>query len=235
MKEDHVSTSEEDDRGPAATAGADGNGVNPGSKRLGSSSSSSCDSSEDPVVESPSVQLMERKSNAKNEENGHYRFPSSVFSQTKSNAAMEWSINSNESLFSIHMGNMSFNNDLYWIAKSDELGSNGEPLMSPYPPLPDLPPPPTAADCPGHQQPNTLPCYTQPNPNTPPEGGKRNTKLDEGLCAIPEAVETMKSIPMENSGQKKESVSAAEGPSSANLHCRSNETLDSTTSFAIPM
>lgn len=40
-----------------------------------------------------------------------YRIPSSVFERTKSNAPMEWSVASNESLFSIHMGNNSFSGD----------------------------------------------------------------------------------------------------------------------------
>lgn len=62
---------------------------------------------------SPPTQVMERESK--------YRIPSSVFARTKSNAPVDWSVASNESLFSIQMGNMSFiKEDFFW--KSGELG-----------------------------------------------------------------------------------------------------------------
>ncbi|CAL9080920.1 unnamed protein product [Musa textilis] len=49
--------------------------------------------------QSPSIQLMGRS-----DVPDPNRIPSSVFDRTKSNTPMEWSVASNESLFSIHMG-----------------------------------------------------------------------------------------------------------------------------------
>ncbi|KAG6404069.1 hypothetical protein SASPL_136306 [Salvia splendens] len=61
----------------------------------------------------PPSQEMERSPSA-------YRIPPSVFERNKSSAAGDWSIASNDSLFSIHVGNMSFTNDQYMWG-SDEL------------------------------------------------------------------------------------------------------------------
>ncbi|XP_050224045.1 uncharacterized protein LOC126673807 [Mercurialis annua] len=62
----------------------------------------------------------------------NYRIPSSVFARNKSSAPAEWSTTSNESLFSIHMGNTSFTRDhVNWFGKSGELGLLGDPAMSP--------------------------------------------------------------------------------------------------------
>lgn len=54
------------------------------------------------------------------------RIPSSVFERTKSTAPVEWSVASNESLFSIHAGNSSFSRDYLFLS-----GMSGE--------LPNLP------------------------------------------------------------------------------------------------
>lgn len=54
----------------------------------------------------PPTQMMVR-----NDPPEAYRIPSSVFERTKSTAPMEWSVTSNDSLFSIHMGNNSFSGD----------------------------------------------------------------------------------------------------------------------------
>ena len=62
------------------------------------------------------------------------RIPDYVFARTKSTAPMEWSTASNESLFSIYMGNMSFNKDrMSWASKSEDLGKAGGEftMMSP--------------------------------------------------------------------------------------------------------
>lgn len=70
-----------------------------------------------PSTQSPQIQVMDRS--------GGYdpdRIPSSVFTTTKSSTPMEWSVASNESLFSIHIGNNSFSK---------------EPIiLSPHPPVP---------------------------------------------------------------------------------------------------
>lgn len=72
----------------------------------------------------PPTQVMER---ADDPTSPAYRIPSRVFSRTKSTAPMEWSVASNESLFSIQMGNMSFTREqLCWLGKSGELCRPGE-------------------------------------------------------------------------------------------------------------
>lgn len=68
--------------------------------------------SNDPTT-SPPTQVMERPSESK------HRIPSSVFARSNSNTP-DWSTTSNESLFSIQMGNMSFIKDDLW--KSGEIG-----------------------------------------------------------------------------------------------------------------
>ncbi|KAJ0964592.1 hypothetical protein J5N97_025730 [Dioscorea zingiberensis] len=59
------------------------------------------------------------------------RIPSSVFARTKSTTPMEWSVASNESLFSIHLGNSSFSRDHVNI-----FGKSGDMLDG----LPETPP-----------------------------------------------------------------------------------------------
>lgn len=73
-------------------------------------------------LESPPVQVMERPPDASG-----YRIPPYVFARNKSNTLNpEWSTASNESLFSIHTGNMSFTRDQFsWLLKSGELGMYG--------------------------------------------------------------------------------------------------------------
>ncbi|XP_052204324.1 uncharacterized protein LOC127809517 [Diospyros lotus] len=75
----------------------------------------------------PPMQTMGRTS----EEGGGYdpnRIPSAVFSG-KPATPMEWSVASNESLFSIHMGNNSFSRDNA-ILKSGELTKSGELMIN---------------------------------------------------------------------------------------------------------
>ncbi|KAL2243018.1 UNVERIFIED_CONTAM: hypothetical protein Sindi_0419800 [Sesamum indicum] len=66
------------------------------------------------TTEAPPSQEMERPA-------APYRIPSSVFARKDSSTPMEWSVASNDSLFSIHTGNMSFTNDQYCL-RSGELG-----------------------------------------------------------------------------------------------------------------
>ncbi|XP_056685348.1 uncharacterized protein, partial [Spinacia oleracea] len=76
--------------------------------------------------QSPPVQVMERPAAAAAETSA-YRIPSYVFATTKTSHP-EWSTTSNESLFSIHTGNMSFTRDQFsWLLKSGELGIYGGP------------------------------------------------------------------------------------------------------------
>lgn len=82
---------------------------------------------------SPPVQTMERP-----EGYDPLRIPSSVF-ESKSTTPMEWSVASNESLFSLHVGNSSFSKDQFYMFgdfKSGELAKSGEIVMFSPPPTP---------------------------------------------------------------------------------------------------
>ncbi|KAH7684978.1 hypothetical protein IHE45_04G011100, partial [Dioscorea alata] len=68
-------------------------------------------------IQSPPMQAMSR-SDGNPDPN---RIPSSVFERTKSTTPMEWSVASNESLFSIHLGNNSFSRDHVLLLKSGDL------------------------------------------------------------------------------------------------------------------
>lgn len=52
-----------------------------------------------------------------------HRIPSSVFARSKSTTPMEWSLASNESLFSINVGNSSFSRDNIFLGRSGELSN----------------------------------------------------------------------------------------------------------------
>uniref|UniRef100_A0A7N0T1P8 Uncharacterized protein n=1 Tax=Kalanchoe fedtschenkoi TaxID=63787 RepID=A0A7N0T1P8_KALFE len=75
------------------------------------------------ATQSPAVQIMERPG----EDASPYRIPDYVFDRTKSTAPVEWSSASNESLFSIQMGHMSFTGDLFLYNKSEDLGTHNKP------------------------------------------------------------------------------------------------------------
>ncbi|KAH7529520.1 hypothetical protein FEM48_Zijuj05G0192700 [Ziziphus jujuba var. spinosa] len=175
-------------------------------------------------TQSPPVQMMERPGDANTPE---YKLPSYVFARTSTTAPMEWSVTSNESLFSIHMGNMSFTGDqLYFLGKSGELGKPGDPSVSPL------------IDYSSNQPP--------PREKSTAETGQKSGNLDEGLGATEaKAAETMREVIRENAeNQKKEdeflakgaTVSAVASPSgtspSASL---SHHSEGSTKSFAFPI
>ncbi|KAK9277692.1 hypothetical protein L1049_007239 [Liquidambar formosana] len=80
-------------------------------------------------TQSPPIQLMERSGDY-----DPFRIPSSVFASSKSATPMEWSVASNESLFSIHVGNSSFSRDHIImlggdLSKSGELTKSGELIL----------------------------------------------------------------------------------------------------------
>ncbi|XP_024018309.1 suppressor protein SRP40 [Morus notabilis] len=82
---------------------------------------------------SPPVQTMEQP-----EGYDPLRIPSSVF-ESKSTTPMEWSVASNESLFSLHVGNSSFSKDQFYMFsdfKSGELAKSGEIVIFSPPPTP---------------------------------------------------------------------------------------------------
>ncbi|XP_004233664.1 uncharacterized protein [Solanum lycopersicum] len=67
------------------------------------------------------------------------RIPSSIFSSKPNSSGMEWSTASNESLFSIHMGNNSFSRDQFnMMYRSGELLKPEEWSNSPYNNAPDV-------------------------------------------------------------------------------------------------
>ncbi|KAL2321510.1 hypothetical protein Fmac_025889 [Flemingia macrophylla] len=74
-------------------------------------------------IQNPQVQLMERPGESTGT-SPQYIFPPHVFS-SNTNSPVEWSTASNESLFSIYMGNTSFSNELVGF-KSGELDKPGE-------------------------------------------------------------------------------------------------------------
>jgi len=124
--------------------------------RLSSSSSSSCSSIEaeprpdqnhnhNNVEQSPPTQVMERSTNntttttTSTPNTPPYRIPSHVFARTTSTAP-EWSTISNESLFSIHMGNNSFTGGDYFKSGELTFPQPPSPITSPLPsPLPSTP------------------------------------------------------------------------------------------------
>ncbi|KAM6571995.1 hypothetical protein CsatA_016075 [Cannabis sativa] len=81
-------------------------------------------------MSSPKIQTMERFGGGYDPK----RIPSSVFEISKTTTPMEWSAASNESLFSIHVGNSSFSRDNLFayndsVAKSGELTKSGDELV----------------------------------------------------------------------------------------------------------
>ncbi|XP_054807644.1 uncharacterized protein LOC129309912 [Prosopis cineraria] len=79
-----------------------------------------------PEIQNPPLQVMERPEDTV--PSSLYKIPSHVFNSTNTNAP-EWSIASNESLFSIHMGTMSFTKEVHWF-KSGELEKYSDMIMA---------------------------------------------------------------------------------------------------------
>ncbi|RCV10393.1 hypothetical protein SETIT_2G108600v2 [Setaria italica] len=101
-------------------------------EQSGSSSNPESHAPTDPK-QSPRVQAMSR---APDECPDPKRIPSSVFARSKSTTPTDWSVTSNESLFSINVGNASFSKDHFFLyGKSGEMGNPNDPL-APLPPLP---------------------------------------------------------------------------------------------------
>lgn len=84
------------------------------------------------VTQSPPNQVM-----GKSDEPDPNRIPSSVFARSKSTSPVEWSIASNESLFSIHVGHSSFSKDNALLNRSGEFSNLSSPieLFTPSPTL----------------------------------------------------------------------------------------------------
>lgn len=157
--------------------------------RLSSSSSSSCSSIEaEPrpdhnlnninVEQSPPTQVMERSTNntttTSTPTTPPYRIPSHVFARTTSTAPVEWSTMSNESLFSIHMGNNSFTGGDYF--KSGE-------LTFPQPPSPITPPLPSPLPSPPHNANQGGAGGVVAEAKTPVDIGKKAAETDKAYRA----------------------------------------------------
>ncbi|KAG7013100.1 hypothetical protein SDJN02_25856, partial [Cucurbita argyrosperma subsp. argyrosperma] len=88
-------------------------------------------------TQSPPLQTMDRVGG--NEPYDPFRIPSAVFQTSRSISQLEWSIGSNESLFSINVGNNSFSRDhmlmLSDSQKSSELTKSGELFVFKPPPV----------------------------------------------------------------------------------------------------
>ncbi|KAL4639732.1 hypothetical protein ACB092_03G239100 [Castanea dentata] len=86
-------------------------------------------------TQSPKIQVMDRSVGY-----DPSRIPRSVFETSKSTMPMDWSVASNDSLFSLHVGNNSFSKDhmfLFGDFKSGELSKSGELIRrSPIPSVP---------------------------------------------------------------------------------------------------
>ncbi|XP_038880274.1 uncharacterized serine-rich protein C215.13 [Benincasa hispida] len=153
----------------------------------------------------PPTQVMER---ADDPTSPAYRIPSRVFSRTKSTAPMEWSVASNESLFSIQMGNMSFTREqLCWLGKSGELCRPGESALD----------------------------VSQHLAMKPSDCGLKNSRPDGDIAATEaRAAETMREVIRENcENQRKESSTLTESSSqSASI---SHQSDGSTKSFQFPI
>lgn len=188
-----------------------------------------------PATQSPPVQVMERPSDPST---SAYRLPSYVFARTNTTAPMEWSTASNESLFSIHGGNMSFTGDQFYnFGKSGELGLPGDLTMSG--PQVDFssnqPPPPP------------------PPSNTQTDTSQKSANLGEvSRLTEAKAAETMREVIRESAeNQKKEdellakraspaavkspSPSQFSSPSPSPRSSLSHNSNGSTKSFAFPM
>ncbi|KAL5728310.1 hypothetical protein ACHQM5_001409 [Ranunculus cassubicifolius] len=150
--------------------------------------------------QSPPLQVMDRL-----DPPDPNRIPLEIFARTKSTSPVEWSMQSNESLFSIHMGNNSFSRDqIFLIGRSQELGKTEDMFKFPN---------------------NTVEIS---NPGSITTSDKKSAGL--GVAEV--AAETMKEVIRENAERNKETKSAGTPPS---ISHRSEGSTNSTMSFAFPI
>lgn len=177
-------------------------------------------SNNEATTQFPPTQVMERPADPN--DTASYRIPSSVFARTKSTAPMEWSVTSNESLFSIHTGNMSFTREqVLWLNKSGELGLPGDSTFSG--PLIDF----SSNQPPSNQAPM----------NKSTEIGQINGNVNEHFDVTEsKAAETMREVIKENEDERNKEKSLAKGAvHSPSLSRRSDVSGASIKSFAFPM
>ncbi|KAL5542256.1 hypothetical protein UlMin_009966 [Ulmus minor] len=165
-------------------------------------SSSSLSSQKTASTLSPRVQTMGRAAGFDSN-----RLPNTIFS-SKASTPMEWCLSSNDSLFSLHVGNTSFSKDQFILFRSGELNKYDEILNIQA----------------------TFPPVSEPN-------GVENIKIEtqEPAVATPE---TRKTNFYESPGQNTKEhmftpTDVTRSPTS--LSHRSDETYNSTGSFQFPV
>lgn len=188
------------------------------------------------TIQNPPIQTMERQEDdPAATSSSTQRIPLHVFSRSKSNT--QWSTLSNESLFSIHMGNTSFSNEMAWLNKPGEMDNKlyggVDDQMNTYSggfPSNQLQPPPI------------LPPQTQGTTTKFNDISQRTAEQHEGCLKVTEqkAVETMREVIMESSvtpkNKTKEDSTLGDGSTrsdklSKSIDCSQNSD-GSTKSFA---
>ncbi|CAL0330593.1 unnamed protein product [Lupinus luteus] len=153
-----------------------------------------------PDIQNPPMQVMERQGDSST--NPSYTFPSHVFARNNTNALVEWSTASNESLFSIYMGNMSFSNEIPNFSGANKSTELDKPYEMP---MPDQPP--NAASSPSPQAPNAA-SSPSPQPPTAPVNkfndisqrtAEMHVECSKAKATEAKAAETMREVIMETS------------------------------------
>ncbi|CAN0876936.1 hypothetical protein LINGRAHAP2_LOCUS11576 [Linum grandiflorum] len=173
---------------PATTSTSAGDHDKPAAAASSRSSESSWG---EPVESGTTTTTANSKSSPAAEDPEAYRIPSEVFARTKSSTPMEWSVASNESLFSIQMGNMSFTKDqAFLLEKSGEMG---------YDPNFSMGLGPTASPMGEHRPPksNAGSPSTKPSEMTSPPSQDQPKSAGLG-SGEPKAAETMREVIKEN-------------------------------------
>ncbi|KAF5205814.1 hypothetical protein FRX31_004598 [Thalictrum thalictroides] len=161
------------------------------------------------VMQSPPIQVMERPNDTST-----YRIPASVFARSTT-TPVEWSVASNESLFSIHVGNNSFSRDQFILMdKSGELGKSSDLfyLKTEDYMLSNCPPPPLPVM--GHE--------------------KKSPDLGDSLGVDEAAAETMKEVLRANAEDQNKAKPKFAEETRTSSH-RSDGSGASIYSFAFPM
>ncbi|MED6145033.1 hypothetical protein PIB30_021181 [Stylosanthes scabra] len=134
-------------------------------------------------IQKPAVQAM-KQPGLSIDVGSSYVFPAHVFAKNTTNGPADWSLASNESLFSIHMGNMSFSHDLTCLSRNDFWIDT--PLASPS----------------QHQPPSPLPLHLQ-MPSKFNNISQQAAEIHEESAGVSEmAIETMREVIMETSQNK---------------------------------
>lgn len=167
-----------------------------------------------PKQSPPGVQAMSRASPADERVivPDPKRIPSSVFARSRSTSPpTDWSVTSNESLFSINVGNASFSRDHFFLyGKSGDMMGNPNDPLAPLPPLP---------------RPSTSSAMSLARSGDQDGGAKTTTAVQAGAKLKPAAAVAAK-----------EGDDRDDGDGNADYnHSLSHRSDASTTSFAFPM